>query len=77
MLYVRSKHKETRIDVLFECVRTLDGLCMFDRDLTPACEVELSDDGARLVVHEYFGDSATILDRLQTIRQMHKKSVGY
>ena len=66
ILHIRSENSHEQFEVLASCVEALDDLAMLDRDLSQVCEVCLSQSGEKTVVHDWFGDTASILDRIAT-----------
>jgi hypothetical protein len=66
ILHIRTEQNHEQFEVLATCVETLDDLAMLDRDLGNVCEVCLSQSGEKTVVHEWFGNTASVLDRIAT-----------
>ena len=66
ILHIRTEHSHEQFEVLSTCVEKLDELVMFDIDLDQTCEVRLSQSGEKTVVHDWFGNSASVLDRIAT-----------
>ena len=66
ILHIRTEHSDAQFEVLATCVEKLDELAMFYDDLDEVCEVRLSRSGERTVVHDWFGKSASVLDRIAT-----------
>lgn len=66
ILHIQTEHSDAQFEVLATCVEKLDELAMFYDDLDEVCEVRLSQSGERTVVHDWFGNSASVLDKIAT-----------